>query len=393
MTTVRARLGVIFLTVLIDLVGFGIILPILPYYAQRFGVGAFGFGALIGIYSLMQFVATVMLGRLSDRVGRRPVLLVSILISLLGYLVFAFAGSYLVLFAARMIAGLSAGNISVAQAYVADVTSPAERSKGMGLVGAAFGLGFVIGPAIGGLAGHYGGPRAAGLVAAGLCAVNFGSAYGILAESLPFAHRVARRLFDVDHLVAGLRDARLGPVLVIFGLVPFAFSGYVVALPLYANERFGWGERELGWLFTLIGVVAVVVQGYLFAKLARHLGDRKLVIAGMLGMAIPIAAVPYVHSAAGLYSWVIVLAFAHSIASPALNGLISSYAGVTEQGAMLGAAQGLTALGRFSGPLVFGQVYDGLSAWAAFTGAGLVMLGAWAAALRVGRARPAMPGE
>src|SRR3972149_2902489 len=151
MSTTRARLGVIFLMVLIDLVGFGLIIPILPYYAQRLGVGGLGFGALIGTYSLMQFVATIVLGRLSDRLGRRPILLVTILFSFTGYLVFAFAGSYWVLFMARSLAGFSAGNISVAQAYIADITTQRDRSRGMGLIGAAVGLGLIRGPAFVGL--------------------------------------------------------------------------------------------------------------------------------------------------------------------------------------------------------------------------------------------------
>src|SRR5260370_30452054 len=160
----RSRFGVLFLTVFIDLAGFGLILPILPYYAQRLGAGGLGFGALVGIYSAMQFLATQVLGRLSDRVGRRPILLTTITVSALGYLMFGLAGSYPVLFLARMISGFSGGNISVAQAYIADVTAPAERSRGMGFIGAAFGLGFTVGPALGGLAGDHPGPLPPALV-------------------------------------------------------------------------------------------------------------------------------------------------------------------------------------------------------------------------------------
>ncbi len=395
MPATRARLGVIFLTVFIDLIGFGLILPILPYFAQRFGAGGLGFGALIGVYSLMQFVATIVLGRLSDRVGRRPVLLATIIVSFTGYLMFAFAGSYAVLFLARTISGFSGGNISVAQAYIADVTTPAERSRGMGLVGAAFGLGFIVGPALGGLAGHYGGPMAVGLLGAGLCAANFGSAFAILGESLGAEHRRARPLFDVGHLVAGLRDPRLGPVFVVFAIIPFAFAGYMVALPLYAGDVFGWGERELGLFFTEVGVTAALVQGWLFGRLARHVSDRTLAIVGVLGMALPIAIVPYVGNAAGLYVWVIVLAFSNSLASPALHGLISTLADASEQGAMLGAAQAFSALGRLSGPVVFGQVYDAVAPAAAFLAAGAVMAAAGVVSLRIGRAvaRETMPRD
>ena len=156
MPATRSRLGVIFVTVVIDLIGFGIILPILPVYAQRFGAQGIGYGALVFVFSAMQFVATALLGRLSDRIGRRPILLTTMLFNAAGYVLFAFAPSYAALFLARVISGFASGNISAAQAYVADITPPAERARGMGILGAAFGIGFVLGPMIGGLADHHG---------------------------------------------------------------------------------------------------------------------------------------------------------------------------------------------------------------------------------------------
>jgi MFS family permease len=379
----RARLGVIFLTVFIDLAGFGLILPILPYYAESFGAAGLGFGALIGVFSVMQFVATVLLGRLSDRVGRRPVLLGSMVVGAAGYALFAFAGSYGWLFAARAIAGFAGGNLSVAQAYIADITSPAERSKGMGLVGAAFGLGFVVGPAIGGVAGHYGGPRAVGLVAAGLCLVNLVSAALILAESLRHDLRRRRRLVDTEHLVQGLTDPVMRPVFLVFGIVPFAFSGYIVALPLYAEREFGWGARELAWFFTMIGVVAAVIQGWAFGKIQRRTGDRVLIVWGVFGMAIGIGVIPFVGSGAAIYAWAALLACSNSVASPAITGLVSRLAGAEEQGAVLGAAQSLSALGRFTGPLLFGALFDRLGPRTALLGAaGAMLVGWWVARMQ-----------
>ncbi|HWP36736.1 MAG TPA: MFS transporter [Gemmatimonadales bacterium] len=385
MSTPRSQLPVILLTVFIDLAGFGLILPILPYYAQTFGAGGLAFGALIGVYSLMQFIATTVLGRLSDRVGRRPILLASILFSVAGHLTFAFAGSYTILFLARTVSGFSAGNISVAQAYIADITSPSERSRGMGLIGAAFGIGFIVGPALGGVAGHFGGPRLAGLAAAGLSLVNLIWAYLVLRESLHAEHRVTRRLFDVEHLAAAMRDDRLRALFLVFGLIPFGFSGYMVSLPLYAGSALGWGERELGVFFVIVGVMAASVQGYLFGKLARRYGDRRLMILGTLGMAFPIAAAPFMRSSAALYASVFVLAFANSACAPALMGLISTLAGVTEQGAMIGAAQSVSALGRMSGPFLFGELYDRVGPRAAFLAAGAVLVAAWAMTTRVPR--------
>src|SRR2546425_1087753 len=296
MPTARSRLGVIFFTVFIDLVGFGIVLPILPYYAQSFGARGLLFGALVGAYSGMQFLATAVLGRLSDRVGRRPILLTTMVINAAGYVLFALAGSYVVLFVARLVSGFAGGNISAAQAYVADITTPAERSKGMGIVGAAF------------------------------------------------------------------------------------------ALPLYAAVQFGWREKELGWFFTVVGITAAVVQGYLFAKLSRRVGDRALVIAGTFAMAVSVAVVPYLGTAAALYAWTIVLAFGNSVVSPAATGLISVFADPTEQGAMLGAAQSLAALGRLTGPELVGVTYDRLSSVSAVLVAGVVMTLAGVATVRLPRA-------
>src|SRR5205823_12591692 len=172
----RSRFAVIFFTVLIDLIGFGIVMPILPFYAQRFGASGLAYGAVLGVYSFMQFVATALLGKLSDRIGRRPVLLTTMLFNAVGYTLFAFAGSYWVLFLSRVVSGFAGGNISAAQAYMADITTPAERSRGMGSAGAAFGIGFTAGPAVGGLADHYLGHAAPGLIAVALSLANFISA-------------------------------------------------------------------------------------------------------------------------------------------------------------------------------------------------------------------------
>jgi len=370
--TTRSRFAVIFFTILIDLIGFGIIIPILPYYAQRLGAGGFELGALLAVFSAMQFLATAFLGRTSDRVGRRPILLTTMLINALGYVLFAAAHSYGVLFIARVVSGFAGGNISAAQAYVADITTPAERSRGMGILGAAFGLGFIIGPALGGLSAHYLGPSAPGLVAAGLSLVNFVSAYFVLPESLKAEHRTERELWDFSHIGDAIQHPRLAPLMLAWLLAPFAFSGYTVALPLWAGVTFGWREQELGWFFTVIGTTAAVVQGYAFGKLARRFGDRALLIAGGFGMALAIAVIPTLHSGAALYGWTAVLAFANSIFGPAATGLVSVFADPTEQGTVLGAAQALAALGRLLGPLALGEVYDA-SHPAAFLVAGVVM--------------------
>jgi len=382
MPAARSRVAVIFFTVLIDLIGFGIIIPILPYYAQRLGAGGLGLGALLGVFSAMQFVATALLGRTSDRVGRRPILLATMLVNALGYLLFAAAHSYAVLFIARVVSGFAGGNISAAQAYMADITTPAERSRGMGMIGAAFGLGFMIGPALGGLSAHYLGPSAPGLVAAALSLANFVSAYVVLPESLQAEHRTERELWDFSHIGDAVRHPRLAPLMMAWALAPLAFSGYTVAIPLWANVTLGWREQQLAWFFTVIGVTAAIVQGYAFGQLARRFGDRRLLIAGGFGMAATIALVPALHSSTALYAWTAVLAFSNSIFGPAATGLVSVFADPTEQGTVLGAAQALAALGRLVGPLVMGAVYD-VSRPAAFLVAGAVMAVGGLACLQV----------
>ncbi|HZI23028.1 MAG TPA: MFS transporter [Gemmatimonadales bacterium] len=382
MPTVRSRVAVIFVTVLIDLIGFGIVLPILPYYAKTFGAGGLGLGALFGVYSLMQFFGTSVLGKLSDRVGRRPVLLTTMLINALGYLLFAYAGTYPVLFLARMVSGFAGGNISAAQAYMADISPAAERSRAMSIIGAAFGIGFVVGPAIGGIAGSH---VLAGLIAAGLSVANFASAYLLLAESLREEHRSTRAGLGLGNIVRGLGDARLRPLLLIWLILPFAFAGYQVAMSLYPAQAYGWHARQLGYFFTVVGLTIAVVQGYLFRLLVRRTGDRILVIVGTFGMALGVAIAPFTGSEPLLYASGVLLAFSNSLVGPAATGLVSVYAAPTEQGAVLGAAQALGALGRFGGPETLGKVFDDLGARAAFLAAGAVMLLAWVASLALAR--------
>lgn len=373
MATSRGRLAVIFFTVFIDLIGFGIIMPILPYYAQEFGAKGLGFGALVFAFSGMQFLSTAVLGRLSDRIGRRPIILTTTILNAAGYILFAFAGAYPLLFLARIISGFAGGNISAAQAYIADITAPAQRSRGMGMLGAAFGLGFTLGPAIGGVAAHFGGHMAPGIVAAVLSLANFVSAYFILPESLGLEHRTRRPLLDFGHIGDVLSRGRLRPLMALWGLAPFAFAGYTVALPLYAHRVFQWTETHLSLFFIEVGLTSAVVQGLLFGKLAPRFGERVLLIAGLIGMSLGILGVPFLPSGAALYAWTFVLAFSNSLFAPAATGLVSVYAGPAEQGTVLGAAQAIAALGRSLGPLALGVAYDRWGGTTAFLTAGTVM--------------------
>jgi multidrug resistance protein len=378
----RARVGVIFFTVLIDLIGFGIVMPILPFYAQRFGASGLAYGVVLGVYSFMQFLATALLGKFSDRVGRRPVLLATMLFNATGYVLFAFAGSYWLLFLSRVISGFAGGNISVAQAYMADISSPSERSRAMGVVGAAFGIGFSAGPALGGLADHFFGHTAPGLVAVGLSLANFVSAYFILPESLHHELRVKRPLLDLGHIVEAFRRPRLRPLMLVWTFVPLGFAGYTAVLPYRAIAALGWSKLQMTFLFIIIGVTAALVQGYFFGKIVRRTGERALVIAGSFGMALSIGIIPFLSSSAVLYAWTIVLAVSNSVFSPAASGLVSIYAASNEQGTMLGAAQAISALGRTAGPPLIGHAYD-VSPVTSFLFAGLFMVLAGLAGLRM----------
>lgn len=389
MATSRGRLAVIFFTVFIDLIGFGIIMPILPYYAQEFGAKGLGFGALIFAFSGMQFLATAVLGRLSDRIGRRPIILTTTILNATGYLLFALAGSYPLLLLARIISGFAGGNISAAQAYIADITVPSQRSRGMGMLGAAFGLGFTLGPAIGGAAAHFGGHMAPGLVAAFLSLANFVSAYFILPESLALEHRARRPLLDFGHLGDVLRRPRLRPLMVVWGLAPFAFAGYTVALPLFAHTKFQWTETQLSVFFIEVGLTSAVVQGLLFGKLAPRFGERALLVVGLFGMALGIGGVPVLPNGLALYAWTFILAASNSLFAPAATGLVSVYAGPAEQGTVLGSAQAIAALGRSLGPLALGWGYDHLGGTAAFLTAGAVMVVAGLSGLALEDVSPA----
>lgn len=378
----RSPLAVLFLTVFIDLMGFGIVIPLLPIYAERFHAASFvgmAGGALIAAYSLMQLIFAQLWGRVSDRVGRRPVLLVSLAASSVSYLLLAGAWSLGVLFAARLLAGAAGANISVAQAYIADVTSTEDRVRGMGLIGAAFGLGMVIGPALGGVL-SLAGPRVPEFFAAALCFLNFVMAAYRLPESLPESRR---RATDFRHPLApaALREALSLPgaalLMSVFFLTTLGFAILEGTLSLAAERRFEFSRAQVSQMWAYMGVVAVVVQGWAVGRLSRRVPERSLVIAGTATLALGFAWIPFAGRPMALLAALALVVIGQGLAGPSLSSLISKTVGEpTQHGVALGLSQSLSAGARAIGPAGGGLAFDVLGVGAPFLGASLCATGA-----------------
>ena len=393
----RSPRALLFLTVFLDVAGFGMILPLLPFYAQRYGADAFAVGALFACYSLAQALCAPLLGRLSDRYGRRPVLLAALLANAGALALFASAETFLVLFVARTLSGVAAANFSIAQAYVADVTAPADRARGLGMIGAALGMGFVLGPGLGGLLATLGdmagldGQRAVPAGAAVLTIANFALVALRLPESLPAEGRRRLRPGALVPLLGLLRVER--PVLglmALFFTVIFAFSTMEATLALYCAERFGFGVGETSALLVAIGVVIAVVQGGMVGRLVTRFGEQRLMFAGIALMALGLAAVPAAPVVATLAAACSLLAIGSGIHQPSLLGLVSRLSSDAEQGETLGLSRSMQALARTGGPLWGGWAFAHLGPEWPFWSASLVMAaaGILAAAVWLRRSPP-----
>ena len=389
------RLSILFFTVFVDLVGFGIVLPLLPLYADRFGASGTVVGVLVLSYSAAQLLFAPLWGRLSDRYGRRPVLIVGLLGSTLSYLVFAYAGSVWVLLLSRVMAGIGGANIPVAQAYIADVTPPEHRAANMGLIGAAFGLGFIFGPIIGGVLAPVS-PALPGLAAAGLCGGNALVAFFFLPESLTVRERVrqmrARRAVPgpgkVGRRAGGggvpefrlvMRNPAFVDTLVLFFVFSLAFSIMHPILPLYASGRFGMGARAVGWLFAFLGTVSAVVQGVVVRVLVARTGEVALIRASAVPFVAGFLVIGLASSVPALLAGLALLALGFGGTLPSLVSLLSRSAPEAIQGGSLGIGQSAGALARVIGPFVSGVSWDLLGDSAPyFVAAGFgVVAGLW----------------
>jgi MFS family permease len=374
---------VIFLTVFIDLVGFGIVVPLVPVYGRHFGANGLLIGVIIASFSALQFVFSPIWGRLSDRHGRRPILLITTAGAAVSYVLFALASglqnphtAIVMMILARSFAGVCGGNITVAQAYMADITPPEQRSKKMGLIGMAFGLGFIFGPAIGGVSLKYLGIAGPGWVAAGICAANFLLAFSILAESrkpdsTPTAARP--RLTQWQHT---LSQPHIGLLIAIFFFATFCFSCFESTLALLVCDNFGLDIRSdattattATWLFVYCGLIGALVQGGMIGRIVKKYGEPKVIAASLVLTGISFAMMPYIKSASSLpLSWKVlfesqghvwwlmlvalaILSVGTSLTRAPLFGLLSNLTSAHEQGATIGVAQSAGSLARILGPI------------------------------------------
>jgi len=354
----RSPLIVIFTTVFIDLVGFGIVIPVLPFYAEgtAFNATPRTVGFLFASYSIMQLIFSPILGRLSDKHGRRPVLFLSIIGTGIGFLILGFAKTIWMLFLGRILDGITGGNISTAQAYIADITTKENRAKGMGLIGAAFGLGFIFGPAIGGILSRWG-IHVPFFFAAGLCFANALLLFFTLPETVTADHPARQPAAGgrgFGPLIESLKQPKLAFVLLVYFLFVVAFSIMTTSFSLYTMFRFGYDAQHTGYLFAYVGVIAVVIQGGLIGRLVKRFGELPLVIFGALCFAISLFAVPFVGPAAGGLAALLigggVFSMGNSMATPALTSLASKSVGPEQQGTVLGVTQSAASLARAVGP-------------------------------------------
>lgn len=359
-------LPVLLLTVVIDLIGFGLILPLLPFYATSFGASPFTIALLAAVFSIAQFLSATPLGGLSDRLGRRPVFLACMVLTVIGYVWLALADSLLSIFLARTVAGIGSGKIAIARAIIADSTAPEQRARGMGLIGGAFGIGMILGPLIGGLLigpdplrPNYTMPAMAAAATSSLALLL---AAFMVRETRP----------DAPHSLAGLTLWRnpLAPLAqlnrVVLGLIAincainFVFSQIEVLFPLFCAVRLDWHAYEVGIAFTFIGTIVLSMQGFLIGPLTRLFGERRLLTIGMINLAIGTAMAHWIVSTPTMAISILLTATGVAMINPSINSLASRSTNTSQQGVALGTMESLAALGRTFGPIWGGWLFGSI---------------------------------
>jgi MFS transporter, DHA1 family, tetracycline resistance protein len=353
---VSSPLVIIFVTVFIDLLGFGLTIPLLPFYAESFGASALAIGLLGTSFSLMQFLFSPIWGRWSDRVGRKPIILLGLFGSCASYLMLALANSLALLFVARIVGGIAGANIPAAQAYIADVTTPENRARGMGLIGAAFGLGFIFGPAIGGLLSRVS-PETPMWCAAALCFANFVAAWFLLPESRA-AGAATRTLGRLEVFRHAMTKPTLLLILALYFLVTMAFAAFEATFALFTQARFGYTAASIGFLFTFIGTIIAVIQGVLIGRVVKRVGERRIIPVAIAAISLSIGLLPFVWNVPTLLVALGLLAMGMGFNNPSLSSMVSKLSDDDDQGGTLGLASSLASLGRVVGPAWGGYLYD-----------------------------------
>lgn len=368
----------IFLIVFIDMLGFGLILPLLPYYAETFGASDTVIGLLVASYAAAQLIGAPILGRLSDRFGRRPILLISLVGTLIGFLLLGFAHTLFLLFAARILDGLTGGNISVAQAYISDVTDSKNRAKGLGMIGAAFGLGFIIGPASGGLLSQWGYAVPA-FVAAGLVAINLLMVALWLPESLTPEKRAnmteKKPAVTLTALFAALKRPFSGPLLITRFFFGLSFAIFQTIFSLYALRRFNLGPTETGFILTYVGVLSVIVQGWLVGRLSPRFRDDVLIFYSVVIMAVSLLGWALTPSVAILLIVLAPTAFAGGVLNTILSSALTKTVQPQEIGGILGLSASIESATRVIAPTLGGVLLERLGAWSPGAFSALLLTG------------------
>ena len=356
----KSPLGLIFLTLFIDMVGFGIVIPVLPLYAEgsRIGATPTQLSWIVGIYSLLQLVCSPLFGKLSDRIGRKPVLVVSIIGTAIGFVVLGAANTVWMLLLGRIIDGASGGNISTAMACIADVTTKENRSRNMGLVGAAFGLGFMIGPAIGGILSKHFGLATPFYFAAGLALMNAALVALRLPETLTAESRArAKERATIGEVFHGGRTGMIAAILASQLASVTGFSIMTALFALYCEKRFNYDTAQVGYILAYVGLLGVIFQGGLLRRLLKKPIEKQLAVVGATILALSMAALPFTHTLGLLLAVCFGISLGNSFVTPTLNGLASRTTDAHCQGRLLGLMQSAGSLGRFLGPMIgFGLV-------------------------------------
>jgi len=356
-------LAFIFIAIFVDLLGYGIMLPLLPFYVQAHAQagGAAIAGGLMSLYSAVQLVSGPILGALSDRYGRKPILLICLLGTSIAYLLLGLADSLALIFLAVFIDGLTGSNLTLAHAYIADSTTSETRARGFSVAGVAFGLGLMSGPALGGLLSGYG----LSIPALTASAIAFGNTvfgFFILPESLPPERRESKPISQVfswtDQFTSIFRQANVQKFLIALFLLNLAFAGLQTNFPLYSNQRFEWTPAQNSYFYLYVGVCGVFIQGFLFGRLQRRFGERALILFGLAFMSIGLAGMALTRAAWMLFPTVTLVALGTGCSIPSLTALVSLRVPDNEQGRLMGGTQTLLSLTNIIGPTFAGVTFE-----------------------------------